>query len=208
MRRPPCEDQPDLFPADAMPFVCARRQPPVALPPLPFQRNQEIDVERAARILAVTPSSIHRMVRERLLRAYSIQDAERSNQFLRVEYASVLEFVDNLRRCYHLPPRPHTAGRPLDRDILPFPMSETITLEEVYGHLDISRNTALKLLDTGEISGYKLRPVGNSPWRIGRPSFVAYLHGLRRAAGVPDVLQVEDLPPAPRAASRSCASTP
>lgn len=182
MKRILCTEQGDLFPSSEIFRVCARREPPVVIPPLPFARNKEIDIHRAARILGTDIRTVQRMLKDKLMSGgYRPTPASP----YRIEHASIVEYCDALRVRFHIPARRRAAGsRPLDEDILPFPVAETIQLREVAAHLDVSNNTASKLLDTGDLVGYQLIPgAKGSTWRIHRPSFIAYQERLRQQAG-------------------------
>lgn len=160
----------------------AHPQPQEPLPPLPFERNQEVDVPRACRILDTHPPTIHRMLKKKLLSGYPARIG--TARSYRIKHASIVEYCDNLRVAFHLPLRKGTAPgmRLPDNQILPFPPSDAISVQDVMEHLDVSGMTVLKLLQSGQLEGYQLLPEKKSPWRISRPSFVAYLRKLQTEA--------------------------
>ena len=185
MKRAACpEGQIDIFPEQLMAELFAHQMPAAPLPPLPFPRNAEVDVARACRILDTNQKTVERMLREKLLRGYKIKAGKKGRPTYRIEHASVVEYCDNLRILHHIAPRKATASsRPPDNSILPFPPSETISVQEVADHLGVAPTTVRKLFDSGSLIAYQLIVDSKSPWRISRPSLVEYLQDLRRDAG-------------------------
>lgn len=184
MRRSACpEGQIHIFSPEEMAELFAHPKPAAPLPPLPFERNKEIDIARACRILDTNNTTVRVLLKKKLIRSYKIKGGKTGNSTYRIEHASIVEYCDQLRLTYHIAPRKPVAGRPADHTILPFPASETISTQDVMDHLDVSLNTVRKLFDTGDLIAYQLIVDSNSPWRIWRPSFVRYLETLRRDAG-------------------------
>ncbi|HEY4358232.1 MAG TPA: helix-turn-helix domain-containing protein [Acidobacteriaceae bacterium] len=172
------EGQLDIFAPDIMAEMFDHPKPDAPLPPLPFERNQEVDMKRAARILHVDERTVRRMIARGMIRAYK----PRKRSTFRIEYASLLEHCDRLREINHIAPRRHVGKRIPDDAILPFPWKETIMISEVARHLDIDIEAAADLIADGELVAYQMHPFAHGPWRVHRPSFVKYLHKLRRQA--------------------------
>lgn len=183
MKRATCPDgQIDIFSPETMAELFSHPSPAAPLPALPFERNKEIDVARACRILDANKDTVQRMCKAKLINNYKIKGGKRGRPTYRIEYAAIVEYCDRLRMTYHIPPRRHTQGRPRDEAILPFPARETITTQDVMDHLGVSQGTVRKLFDSGELVAYQLIVESNSPWRIWRPSFVRYIESLRADA--------------------------
>jgi hypothetical protein len=188
MRRQVCPElQIDIFDADTMHQLFAHPAPEEPLPALPFERNKDVDTIRASKMLATSGNTIRRMLDDNLIRHYQIRGGIYAREY-RIEHASVVEYCDKLRLKYGISPRRASKGpRPPDSEILPFPANETINVGSVMGSLDVSRKVAINLIESGELIGYKLVPLESAPWRIHRPSLVAYLQKLRRDASTPMV---------------------
>jgi|SRR6185437_573286 len=148
---------------------------------LPIQRSQEIDLARAMNIYGCDRETVRRMLLAGILRgAYQIPGSTR----WRIPYNSVVEHCDLLRLHYRISDtaikRPHR-GRLKDRDLLPFPLDETITFADAINVLDCSQRAIFHMLDEGVLVGYQLLPNTNrSRWRIWRPSLERALDNLRR----------------------------
>ena len=68
-----------------------------------------------------------------------------------------------------------------DEDLLPWPMTETISADRAASILGCSISIVCELIHEGEIKGYKLRPMKkNSPWRVHYNSVLEYLEKVRR----------------------------
>jgi hypothetical protein len=183
MKRAACpEGQIDIFCPETMAKLFSHPSPAAPLPALPFERNKEIDVARACRILSTNLRTIQRMCKDKLIRSYKIKGGTKGRPTYRIEHASIVEYCDKLRMTYHIAPRKASPGRPPDEAILPFPARETISTQDVMDHLGVSQGTVRKLFDPGELIAYQLIVESNSPWRIWRPSFVRYIESLRRDA--------------------------
>jgi hypothetical protein len=152
---------------------------------LPFQRTQEISSERTAAILGVSMMTVLRMLDKKLLRAYR---ASKQRSPWRIEYASVVEYCDRLRVQYCISDKRVGLGgsrrRYRDRELLPFPLDQTIDIAEVRERLQCTHNVAVHLIESGSLVGYQVlfeRP--GSAWRIHAPSLDRYLASLHVAAG-------------------------
>lgn len=147
---------------------------------LPFQKTQEIDVERASSILGVTKSTMRRMLDNHLVRAYRAKDKRGT---WRIEYSSIVEYCDKLRVQHCISAnRVSLAGtrrRHRDRELLPFPLDETVYVAEVAERLECCAMTVAHLIETGSIVGYQvLFETPGCPWRIHGPSVDRYLASL------------------------------
>ena len=134
---------------------------------LPFQRSEEVDINRVARILGVNRTTVCRMLEAGVIHNFRIGRGRP-----RIEYNSVVEYCDRLRVEYRISSRavlPLKGRRHRDRDLLPFPLDETIGVSDVRAMLDCPRETVQFLIEEGTLIGYKLSDSG-SPWRIWKRS--------------------------------------
>ena len=144
---------------------------------LPFQRTEEVDVHRVARILGVSKKTVRRMCQAKHLRAYRTDDRRAP---FRIEYASVVEYCDRLCVENHIPNRRGvlTGARRRFRDceILPFPLAETIGVPEVSRRVGLSTMASIHLIEEGVLVAYQLLiDTPGCPWRIHAPSLERYL---------------------------------
>jgi hypothetical protein len=101
----------------------------------------------------------------------------------------VVEYCDSLRVAYRISRRrvsPHPkTGRLRDRDLLPFPLDETVSANSICEQLDCSLQAVTHLIEEGKLVAYQVQ-VGlrGSPWRIHRPSAESYVASLRETATV------------------------
>jgi len=149
---------------------------------LPWSEREEIDSQRAAKILGVSLPTMRRMLNAGCMRYYSLSGKESS---VRILYESLVQYCDQLRVHFLIPAR-HTRqpGRRLrDDQVLPFPLSETITVDEVRLLLHCSDRSVVHLIDSGEIQAYRLL-MGDctTKWRINLPSVERYIAKLHRMA--------------------------
>lgn len=150
---------------------------------LPFQRSEEVDVPRVARILGVSKRTVRRMCHANLLRAYRTGDIA----YLRIEYTSVVEYCDRLCIENHIPNRrgalTGARRRFRDSEILPFPLSETIGVPECSRRLGLSKAATIHLIEEGLLVAYQLLiDTTGCPWRVHAPSFERYLASLHERA--------------------------
>jgi len=179
--KPHCEreSQFELFETGA---PAAELTPKLALP---FQRSQEIDIRRVAKILAVGDITAYRMVRAGLFPgAYQVSGSKQ--QQWRIAYSSVVEYCNRLRLEYRISSRavtPIPGRRHRDEELLPFPMAETIGVAEVRAALDCTHKAVLHMLDEGTLTGYQVLILTRGcPWRIYSRSLDRYLSSLRTTA--------------------------
>jgi excisionase family DNA binding protein len=152
---------------------------------LPFQKTQEIDVERARKILGISKQTMRRMLENHLIRAYRAKDKRGT---WRIEYSSVVEYCDKLRVQHCISAnRVSLAGtrrRHRDRELLPFPLDETVYVTEVQERLECGATAVTHLIESGSLVGYQvLFETTGCPWRIHAPSVEQYLRSLHAMAG-------------------------
>lgn len=170
------EGQFELFSLDEQPRAAAPHSPRYELP---FQRSEEVDIARIARILGVNRCTVFRLLDADLIRSYKLPAGKR-----RIEYNSVVEYCDRLRVEYRISARavrPLRGRRHRDEDLLPFPLVDTIGIAEVREALDCTHTSALYMLEEGKLVGYQvfIRRRG-CPWRISRTSLERYIESLRQ----------------------------
>lgn len=170
-------DQFELFEGIA---VTANRAPKLELP---IQRSKEIDMKRACQILGANPKTVTKMLENQMIRGYR---HIASNAPWHIDYDSVVEYCDNLRILYCIrDARPRLAGRARhrDREILPFPLDETIYMDEARKRLDLTTVAVIHLIQAGALVGYQIifEQMG-CPWRIHAPSLERYLASLHAMA--------------------------
>lgn len=150
---------------------------------LPFQRSKEIDIARVRQILGVNQKTAMRMLERGLIRGYR-HAGIRANWH--VEYDSVVEYCEQLRILHCISDaragvKPHQRRR--DRDLLPFPLDETVTLPDVCRRLDMVRYSVVHLIEIGALVGYQvIFEQHGCPWRIHAPSLERYLASLHAMA--------------------------
>jgi len=158
---------------------------------LPFQKTQEIDVERARKILGVSKWTMRRMLENHLIRAYRARDKRGS---WRIEYSSVVEYCDKLRVQHCISSSrinlEGTRRRNRDRELLPFPLDETIYVAKVQERLECGATAVVHLIETGDLVGYQvLFETTGCPWRIHAPSVDRYLASLHAMAGKSTIMR-------------------
>lgn len=144
---------------------------------LPFQRSAEVDMRRARKILGISGQTVQRMIRAGLLRGYPGIGGTR------IEYQSIVAHCNDLRLQYHISAAssPRAAvGRQRDRDILPFPLDETIYTADAMVRLDCSKQAVLHLIEEGALVAYRVGASlgAGAPWRIHEKSLDRYLASL------------------------------
>lgn len=156
---------------------------------LPFAEREWVDMERACSILGdVNWKTVVRMAQSGMIDMIDYRPGARK----KVRYHSLVEFCNGLRRQWDLPDRRPILSAPYlrhrDRDLLPFPMQETMDRREAMRALGSShKEIIMQLVREGCFEAYQLMP--GSPWRISRPSFERYLREVyyhpRRRADLP-----------------------
>jgi hypothetical protein len=146
---------------------------------LPFQSSEEIDLQRFRKILGISGSTARRMLHARTVRSYPGPSG------LRLEYDSVIAYCSRLRLHYRIPERrlPRAGGRLGDRDLLPFPLDETIYVSEITEILRCSTGSIISLIDEGKLTAYQIAiDTPGCPWRVWRTSLQRYVESLHAAA--------------------------
>jgi Helix-turn-helix domain len=148
---------------------------------LPFSEKDYVDVRRAADILGLSTRAIFELYEAGQIEM--IDYAKR--KWKRVRYQSIVDFCDKLRQKYAIPDRRPPLSNPMfrhrDADILPFPLEDTINVEQTMQILGyISEPPVYNMITEGRFEAYHFLP--NSPWRISRSSLANYLEGVHRAA--------------------------
>jgi excisionase family DNA binding protein len=153
---------------------------------LPFAEREYIDVPRCCKILGVNETIVRRLAESGLIDLIDHMPRTRK----KVRYQSVVDFCNRLRHQYCIPDtRPRLSApylRHRDADLLPFPLSDTISSAEAIDLLGCSLFTMTRLIDEGRIMGYRLLPGRRTPWRISRSSVAGHMQRvLRGVAGGP-----------------------
>lgn len=153
---------------------------------LPFQRTEEVDTVRVSRIFGVAKSTVRRMCERKLLRAYTMSGAR---GHWRIEYASVVEYCDELRVRHHISERRALLSgarrRYRDSDLLPFPLAETIYVPDICTRVGLATTAAIHLIEEGALVGYQLLiDTPGCPWRIHAPSLDRYLASCHAMAAI------------------------
>jgi len=150
---------------------------------LPFAEKEYIDTARAAKILGVTDVTVLSLYNAGYIEVIDYAPRKRK----RVRYQSIVDFCDRLRKQYSIadrrPPLSNPILRHRDSDLLPFPLEDTITIEEVCEILGYSSPTAVRqMIEEGRFEAYQFFP--GSPWRISKTSLAAYLERVHSRAVV------------------------
>jgi hypothetical protein len=141
---------------------------------LPFAEREYISAKRAARILGVGYVTILD-----LYAAHRIEMVDYAkHKHKRVKYASIVAFCDRLRDRYGIatrrPPLPSPMFRHRDEDLLPFPLSDTLSVKDTMEILGFDSPFPVRqMIEQGLFEGYKIS--GPSPWRISRSSLASFL---------------------------------
>ena len=143
---------------------------------LPLSDRGTIDIKRLSRILGCSGSVATHLLRKQRIAAYRLGDR---HPWV-IDYNSVVAFCDALCLRYLIPVRRRTRtlmGRYRDVDLLPFPMSDTMSVADAEKALSRSKFIIHSLIQTGSLMAYRLDE--ESSWRISRPSFIAYVQTLK-----------------------------
>jgi len=152
---------------------------------LPFPDEKTIDMQRCCSILHVSPHVVRRLQVTPLSTSseHTCLVAYNTMRYapLRIDYASLVRFLDHLRGVHAIPDRrpPVTFGRHRDEDLLPFRWSDTMSVEEASDVLSIHRSKVLLRIEAGQFEAYQL--VRSSPWRISRSSLARVIEGFKSA---------------------------
>lgn len=151
---------------------------------LPFAAREYIDTRRACRILGLWwPSvTLTRMAETGLIEWLDMG----KGSWKRVRYKTVVDFCDRLRDDHKIADRrpklsPHLRHR--DEDLLPFPLTDTITAQQALDALGFLKTDSLvRRIEEGCFDAYQLVPWAPTPWRVSRSSLIAYMDRLRSPA--------------------------
>jgi excisionase family DNA binding protein len=150
---------------------------------LPFPDEKTIDMARCCSILHQTSYVVRRLASTPLRPGSSEMCLDAYNTMrcapLRIDYDSLVRFLDMLRDKHGIvDQRPAPIwGRHRDDDLLPFPWSDTMTVEDAADALSIGRSKVRLRIEAGKFEAYQLVPV--SPWRISRSSLAKYVASFR-----------------------------
>jgi hypothetical protein len=146
---------------------------------LPFAEEKTIDMARCCSILHCSSQVVDRLRVTPItpdsdtmcLRAYNTVHRGR----WRIDYESLVQFLDVLRDRYAIRDRRPVKvfGRHRDEDLLPFPWSDTICVQDAADVLQIDASGVLLRIEEGHFEAYQFSRWSN--WRISRSSFERYL---------------------------------
>ena len=139
---------------------------------LPAPEKYFVDMERAAGILAVGKTTVHKLLRAGVLTGHQVGESKP----WRVLYDSIVQLCDELRVRHHIADRRTRELRPgqrwRDAELLPFPPADTITIQDAMVGFSATKDIMLNLCEEGRFDAYRL--FGNAPWRISKTSLFAY----------------------------------
>jgi hypothetical protein len=165
-------------------IFAAKRSAPSPVPTTcdAFPEKEYVDLARTARILGVTDSTVMALFSRGLIEIIDYAPRKRK----RVRYQSIVDFCDALRTRYAIKDRRPALDNPLlrhrDADLLPFPIEDTIAIEQVAEILSYSSFTPVRLMiEEGRFDAYQFYSF--SPWRISKLSLGAYLGSLKQCGG-------------------------
>lgn len=150
---------------------------------LPFAEREYVDLRRAARILGVSDQNVICLYQGGLIEMINYAPRKRK----RVRYQSIVDFCDALRTRYCIKDRRPALDDPMfrhrDEDLLPFPLSDTIGVQQAAEALGYVSPTPVRLMiEEGRFEAYQFAPW--SPWRISRSSLAAYIEDVRARSRV------------------------
>jgi len=139
-----------------------------------FPEREYVDMGRACRILGLSWTTVSRLAASGMVDMVDY----RSHSVKRIRYASIVDLCNRLRREFAIPDRRKPQSSPSlryrDEDLLPFPLSDTITADDALGAMgSVSRKGFLKLVEEGRFWAYRFAQA--APWWISRSSLAAYL---------------------------------
>lgn len=148
---------------------------------LPFAEKEYIDMYRTGRILGLTHSAVRYLYLRGLIEIIDFRQGGRK----RVRYQSIVDLCDELRKRHCIsdrrPPLANSIFRHRDEDLLPFPLSDTMTVAEARDAMGYESLTPIYYLcEEGAFEAYQFDK--RSPWRISRGSFLDYLGKRQRLA--------------------------
>lgn len=152
---------------------------------MPFAEKDEVETSRVMRILGVSRKEVLMM-----LRAGDLEYMRKQPRgYCYISYASLVRYCDQLREKYaiddHRPKRDGVFGRHKDVDLLPFPLSDTMSVADVARVLNITEQHVRNMCESGTLVSYKLED--GLRWRISMRSFHEYLARLtsRKSSPLP-----------------------
>jgi len=148
---------------------------------LPFAEKEYVDTMRAARILGVSLTTVYALYEAGEIEMIGYAERKRK----RVRYQSLVDLCDRLRLKYAIADRRPALSaaylRHHDRDLLPFPLDDTLSIEEARVILGYESAKPISIMiEEGRFEAYQL--THHSPWRISRASLGAFLQSAHRNA--------------------------
>jgi Helix-turn-helix domain len=148
---------------------------------LPFAEKEYISVKRTASILGVAYTTVFELHRDGRLEMVDYRRLATK----RVRYSSVIKLCDDLRITFNIrdrrPTLENSMFRHKDEDLLPFPISDTMTAEEAAEILGFeTTKSVVQMIREGLFDAYQMSKF--SLWRISRSSLAAYLDKVHRRA--------------------------
>jgi hypothetical protein len=145
---------------------------------LRFAEREYIDIHRTRMILGLSHSTVRELYQRGMIDILDFRPGGRK----RVRYRSVVDLCDQLRERYCVadrrPPLPNPIFRHRDEDILPFPLSDTLTVPKARDILGYASSTPIfNLCEEGAFEAYHF--TASSPWRISRRSFTEYTRNIK-----------------------------
>lgn len=74
--------------------------------------------------------------------------------------------------------------RILEQLLLPWSPRHTISVKRAMEMLDVSKDTVIRMIEAGELKGYKVREAKTSPYRVNYDSVVEYIEKLHERNGL------------------------
>jgi hypothetical protein len=147
---------------------------------VPFAEKECISVRRAARILGVSVFTVERLTKLKNPQGRPLLALASYRRYAhkRVLYSSLVNFCCELRARYGIedrwPPLASPLFRHREEDLLPFPLTDTISSAEALAALGyVNLRCLTDLIEEGKFDAYRLTPEGT--WRISRSSFATFL---------------------------------
>lgn len=152
---------------------------------LAFAEKEYVDNHRARRILRVSPPALGRLAQ--MGRICWVDYGKAS--WKRVNYQSIVDYCDHLRRAHKIPDRRPPLEPPYlryrDVDLLPFPWGDTVTAQQAARALGYEKvDSVVTRIEAGCFEAYQIVPGSN--WRVSRSSLLRFIEGAeRRVRGLP-----------------------
>lgn len=150
---------------------------------LPFAEREYVDVRRASRILGVHATTISQFYEWGLIEMLDYSKHKRK----RVRYQSLVDLCDKLRQKYSIDDRRPALSAPYlrhqDMDLLPFPISDTITVEDAMEMMGYASPKPIYLaIEEGRFDAYQFS--SKTPWRISKLSLSRYMASVYERAKI------------------------